>query len=156
MRRRDALRGAMRVGAAYLGEEALRDPFEYTPECSRRMRSLEVWAGLKSLGRAGLAELVERCCGLAERMATGLRAAGFEVLNEVSLNQVMVSFGDAERTRAVMEAVQADGTCWCGGTVWHNRAAMRISVSNWATTAADIDRSLAAITRLAREITSRN
>ena len=150
--RREALSGAMRVGAAYLPADAARDPFDYTPECSRRMRSLEVWAALKSLGRTGLADLVERCCAHARRMAEGLAAAGFEVLNEVALNQVMVSFGTPEETREVIAAVQADGTCWCGGTVWRGRTAMRISISSWATTAGDIDLALAAITRLAREV----
>jgi threonine aldolase len=93
--------------------------------------------------------MIERCCRHATRFAEGLREAGHEVLNEVQLNQVLVSFGDAERTQKIIEAVQKDGTCWCGGTVWHGRPAMRISVSSWATTEADVEQSLEAICRIA-------
>jgi glutamate/tyrosine decarboxylase-like PLP-dependent enzyme len=96
-----------------------------------------------------LADLIERTCALATRFADGLRDAGYEILNDVVLNQVLVSFGTDARTRQVIEAVQRDGTCWCGGTRWHGRDAMRISVSNWATTETDVDRSLAAILRAA-------
>ncbi|HVO19077.1 MAG TPA: aminotransferase class V-fold PLP-dependent enzyme [Anaeromyxobacter sp.] len=145
-----ALRGAMGVSAAYLPEGGERDPADTTPELSRRARGVEVWAALRALGRSGLAELVERSCRHAARLAEGLSAAGHEVLNEVVLNQVLVSFGDDGRTRRVIEAIQKDGTCWCGGTVWQGRAAMRISVSCWATTEEDVERSLAAILRLAR------
>jgi glutamate/tyrosine decarboxylase-like PLP-dependent enzyme len=145
-----ALRRAMAVRAAYLPPSAHRDPFDYTPELSRRARGVEIWAALKSLGRTGLADLVERTCRHATRFARGLRAAGHDVLNEVVLNQVLVSFGDDEATRRVIEALQQDGTCWCGGTTWHARAAMRISVSSWATTEADVDRSLEAILAAAR------
>jgi glutamate/tyrosine decarboxylase-like PLP-dependent enzyme len=114
---------------------------------SRRARGIELWATLRSLGRAGLADLIDRTCGRAARFAEGLRALGCDVLNEVVINQVLVSFGSDADTRAVIEHVQRDGTCWCGGTEWHGRAAMRISVSSWATTAEDVDRSLAAIER---------
>jgi glutamate/tyrosine decarboxylase-like PLP-dependent enzyme len=138
--------------AAYLFEGEQREPMEYTPEMSRRARGVEVWAALRSLGRSGLAELVERCCQHAARFAEGLTAAGYEVLNEVQLNQVLVSFGDPEKTRKVIEAVQLDGTCWCGGTVWQGRTAMRISVSSWATTAADVEQSLQAILRSAASV----
>jgi glutamate/tyrosine decarboxylase-like PLP-dependent enzyme len=140
-----ALHAAMSATAAYLPQEGTRDNFAFVPEMSRRARGIEVWAAIRSLGRSGVADLVARCCNLAARFADGLRAAGFEVLNEVVLNQVLVAFGDAERTRRVIAAVQRDGTCWCGGTVWQGRTAMRISVSSWATTEPDIDRSLAAI-----------
>jgi glutamate/tyrosine decarboxylase-like PLP-dependent enzyme len=116
---------------------------------SRRARGVEVWAALRTLGRAGLAELVERTCRLAKRFADGLRQAGYEILNEVALNQVLVSFGDDARTQRVIAAVQEEGTCWCGGTVWHGRAAMRISVSSWATTEEDVEKSLAAMIRMA-------
>jgi glutamate/tyrosine decarboxylase-like PLP-dependent enzyme len=145
-----ALRGAMATAAAYLVRGAGREPDAYTPELSRRARGVEIWAALAALGRSGLADLVDRCCRHATRFAQGLRAAGYEVLNEVTLNQVLVSFGDDAATRAVIAAVQADGTCWCGGTVWHGRAAMRISISSWATTADDVEQSLAAMLRLAR------
>ena len=116
---------------------------------SRRARGVDVWAAMKSLGREGLAELVSRNCACARRFADGLREAGHEVLNEVVLNQVLVAFGDADRTRAVIAALQEDGTCWAGPTVWQGRTAMRISVSSWATTEADVDRSLEAILRVA-------
>jgi glutamate/tyrosine decarboxylase-like PLP-dependent enzyme len=148
-RHAEALRGAMAVGATYLPSDGLREPSQYGPEFSRRARGVEVWAALRSLGRSGVADLVERTCGHARRFAEGLRAAGHAVLNEVALNQVLVRFGDDDRTRRVIAAVQADGTCWCGGTVWHGQAAMRISVSSWATTAADVELSLAAILRCA-------
>jgi glutamate/tyrosine decarboxylase-like PLP-dependent enzyme len=152
VREPDSLRRAMSVAAEYLPtESAHRNPSDYTPELSRRARGVEVWAALRQLGRSGAADLVERCCRHARRFADGLRAAGHEVLNEVALNQVLVSFGDAERNRRVIEAVQRDGTCWCGGTEWQGRTAMRISVSSWATTTEDVDRSLAAIIRAAAE-----
>jgi len=146
-----ALRAAMAVTAAYLpptGPE--RVPADYTPELSRRARGVVVWAALAALGRSGVAALVERCCAHARRFADGLRDAGFEVLNEVVLNQVLVSFGDASTTRRVVEALQADGTCWCGTTEWQGRVAMRISVSSWATTDDDVQRSLDAMLRAAR------
>jgi glutamate/tyrosine decarboxylase-like PLP-dependent enzyme len=116
---------------------------------SRRARGVEVWAALRSLGRAGLADLIERTCRHATTFAEGLRAAGHNVLNEVVLNQVLVSFGDGETTRRVVAALQADGTCWCGGTLWQGQTAMRISVSSWATTEADVKRSLEAVLRAA-------
>ena len=145
----EALRAAMAVSAAYLPAGESRNPADYTPELSRRARGVEVWAALRSLGRAGLADLVERTCRHAARFAEGLRAAGYQVLNEVVLNQVLVSFGDQEATTRVIAAIQADGTCWCGGTVWQGHVAMRISVSSWATTAADVERSLEAMLRVA-------
>jgi glutamate/tyrosine decarboxylase-like PLP-dependent enzyme len=122
---------------------------EYTPEMSRRARGVEVWAALRSLGRLGLAETIERCCRHARRFAEGLKVAGYEVLNDVQLNQVLVSFGDPDKTRRVIAAIQQDGTCWCGGTVWQGRTAMRISVSSWMTTDADVEKSLEAMLRLA-------
>ena len=142
----------MAMSASYL-PSAEYQPYDYTPESSRRARGVEVWAALKSLGRLGVADLVERNCRYAERFAEGLQAAGHEVLNEVVLNQVLVAFGDDETTRRVIAAVQREGTCWAGGSVWQGRAAMRISVSSWATTEADVERSLQAIVRVAAEIT---
>jgi len=144
-----ALRAAMAVSAAYLPDSGARDPADFTPELSRRARGVEVWAALRTLGRTGLADLVERTCRQAGRFAEGLAAAGHRILNEVVLNQVLVSFGDDERTRRVIAALQSDGTCWCGGTVWQGRTAMRISVSSWATTDEDVERSLAAMLRAA-------
>jgi glutamate/tyrosine decarboxylase-like PLP-dependent enzyme len=122
----------------------------HVPEASRRARGIEVWAALKSLGRDGLHDLIERTCALAARFAERLRAAGYEILNDVVINQAMVSFGSAEETLQVIRRVQEEGTCWCGGTVWHGKTAMRISVSSWATTEEDIDRSADAVIRLAR------
>jgi len=145
------LRNALSLEAAYLAASSSREPMHWTPESSRRARGVEVWAAIKSLGGAGVADLIERTCLHAERFATALSAAGYEILNEVVINQVMVSFGSDEATRAVITAIQQDGTCWCGGTVWHGRAAMRISVSSWATTDADVELSIAAMLRTAGE-----
>lgn len=145
-----ALKAAMAATAAYLPPSDHRDPFAYTPESSRRARGVEIWAVLKSLGRTGIAELIERNCRQASRFAEGLGDGGQEILNDVQLNQVMVAFGDDERTRRVIAAVQEEGTCWCGGTQWHGRAAMRISVSSWATSDEDVERSIDAIIRVAQ------
>ncbi|MBV8497420.1 MAG: aspartate aminotransferase family protein [Gammaproteobacteria bacterium] len=147
-----ALRAAMSVDAAYLVQTGDRVPYQYTPDFSRRARGIEVWAALRQLGRAGLAELIARTCRHAQRFAEALAREGNKVLNEVVLNQVLVSFGSAERTRAVIERIQRDGTCWCGGTVWQGQTAMRISVSSWATTEADVELSLSAMLRAAREV----
>ena len=151
---RDArhLHAAMAVNAPYLVIGERREPEHYTPEFSRRARGVEVWAALRSLGRRGLADLIERTCRHATRFAAGLRDAGYEILNDVVINQVLVSFGDAELTRRVIAGIQADGTCWAGGTVWQGRTAMRISVSSWATTEDDVERSLAAMLRVAAEV----
>src|SRR5262245_5094198 len=143
------LRAAMAISAAYLNPTERREPMQWGPESSRRARGVEVWAALRSLGRKGIADLVERCCRNAAMAADRLKAAGFEVLNEVALNQVLVAFGPNELTERVIRAVQADGTCWCGGTVWHGRGAMRISFSSWATTEADVARSCDAIVKVA-------
>jgi glutamate/tyrosine decarboxylase-like PLP-dependent enzyme len=144
------LRSAMSIGPAdYLQQSDHREPSHFTPELSRRARGVDAWAAIRSLGRQGLAELVERTCEFATRFADGLKAAGYEILNEVVLNQVLVAFGDDDATQRVIASVQEDGTCWCGGTRWHGRSAMRISVSSWATTQDDVDRSLAAILRIA-------
>jgi glutamate/tyrosine decarboxylase-like PLP-dependent enzyme len=148
----EVLEAAMAVSAAYLPSSSTRDPANFTPELSRRARGIEVWAALHSLGRSGIADLVERTCRHAARFAEGLRAAGYTILNEVVLNQVLVTFGDAERTRRVIAGIQQDGTCWCGGTVWQGQTAMRISVSSWATTDADVERSLEAMIRVAGEV----
>ncbi len=144
-----ALSGAMSTTAAYLQAGGQREPLHFTPEMSRRARGIEIWAALLSLGREGLADMIERTCRHATRFADGLHASGYEILNEVTLNQVMVSFGNDDATRRVINGIQQDGTCWCGGTVWRGRAAMRISVSSWATTDADVERSLEAMLRVA-------
>jgi glutamate/tyrosine decarboxylase-like PLP-dependent enzyme len=155
----EAHRAAMGIRAGYLihgtGEE--RDALDYNPEHSRRARGFVVYAAIRALGRQGVAALVERCCELACRFAERLAAAdGVEVLNQVVLNQVLVRFlaadGDHDaHTRRVVERVQQDGTCWMSGTTWQGRAALRISVSNWSTDEADVDRSVAAILRCATQ-----
>ncbi|HEV7475206.1 MAG TPA: pyridoxal-dependent decarboxylase [Pyrinomonadaceae bacterium] len=150
-----ALRAAMAITADYLPTSEFRNPSDFTPELSRRARGVEVWAALRSLGREGVGELVERNCRQARRFAEGLAAAGFQILSEVVLNQVLVSFGDAETTNRVISQIQAEGTCWCGGTVWQGQTAMRISVSSWATTDADVERSLEAMIRIAGRVVPR-
>ena len=148
----DALRAAMAVTAEYLPtHSAHRNPSDYTPELSRRGRGVDVWAALLALGRDGVDEMVARHCRQARRFAERLSAAGFEILNDVVLNQVLVSFGDAARTARVIAAIQEEGTCWAGITVWQGRTAMRISVISWATTDADVERSADAMIRIARE-----
>jgi glutamate/tyrosine decarboxylase-like PLP-dependent enzyme len=147
----ETARSALSMTAAYLPQGAERQPCDYTPESSRRARGVDIWAALLSLGRNGVVDLVDRCCRFARRFASDLSAAGLEILNEVVLNQVLVSFGDDEMTRAVVRAVQLEGTCWCGATVWQGRAAMRISVSSWATTDEDVERSVDAIVRMAKQ-----
>jgi len=150
VRDRSALRSAMEASAAYLPGETDAEPMHLTPQSSQRARGMEVWATLAFLGRDGVAGLVDRTCRLARRFADGMTRSGHEVLNDVVLNQVLVAFGDASRTDAVIAAVQDDGTCWCGPTVWHGRKAMRVSVSCWNTTEDDIDRSIAAVAACAR------
>jgi glutamate/tyrosine decarboxylase-like PLP-dependent enzyme len=155
---------AMTLGAAYYVETegGERDPYNWVPESSRRARGFAIYAALKSLGRSGLADMISRCCSLARRMADRLRGApGVTILNDIVLNQVLVRFtppgsrddaGTDDFTRRVIAAVQADGTCWLGGTTWQGMAAMRISVSNWSTTEADADLSVEAILRCARNV----
>ncbi|HEV7798860.1 MAG TPA: pyridoxal-dependent decarboxylase, partial [Pyrinomonadaceae bacterium] len=150
VRDREALRAAMAITADYLPTSEFRNPSDFTPELSRRARGVEVWAALRSLGRQGVSELIERNCRQARRFAEGLEAAGFTVLNDVVLNQVLVAFGDAATTNRIVSEIQTDGTCWCGGTIWREQRAMRISVSSWATTDVDVERSLEAMIRIAR------
>ena len=149
----------MGIQAGYLvhGSGDQRDALDYNPDHSRRARGFPIYAAIRALGRQGVAELVERCCTLAGRFAERLAAAdGVEVLNQVVLNQVLVRFAAADgdhdaHTRRVIERVQQDGTCWMSGTTWQGKAAMRISVSNWSTDEADVDRSVAAILRCATQ-----
>jgi glutamate/tyrosine decarboxylase-like PLP-dependent enzyme len=157
---------AMTLGASYYVETTggERDPYNWVAESSRRARGFAIYAALRELGRDGLAEMIDRCCAIARQMADGLRdAPGVTILNDVVLNQVLVRFAppdapDADSatvdafTRAVIAAVQEEGTCWLGGTTWHGMAAMRISVSNWSTTEADADLSVAAIRRCAAQV----
>ena len=149
----DHLRRALPTGnAAYLAQSSQREPWQFTPDASRRARGVELWAALRSLGRTGLREMIERNCRQARLFAERLSGAGISVLNDVVLNQVLVSFGSPEETRRVIAEIQADGTCWCGGTVWQNQTAMRISVSSWATTDEDVERSADAMIRIAQSV----
>jgi glutamate/tyrosine decarboxylase-like PLP-dependent enzyme len=145
-----ALQGAMAMTSAYFSPGERREPSQFSPEMSRRARGVELWAALRSLGRQGLAELVERTADHATRFAEGLRQRGHEILNDVVINQVLVSFGTPEITRATVARIQEDGVLWCGATEWQGRTAMRISVSSWATTEEDVRLSLEAIDRAAR------
>lgn len=146
---RDAHRVPMTLSAAYLtpARAGEHDPQWYVPESSRRARGVPAYAAIRSLGREGVADLVRRCCALATRFADRLaREPGIAVLNDVVLNQVLARFGDDDDlTRDVVRRVQEDGTCWLGGSTWHGQAVMRISVSNWSTTEADVDLSAEAI-----------
>jgi len=145
------LRAAMSIEAAYLVHGEQREPSHYNPELSRRARGVELWAGLRSLGQSGIAEIVERTSTHARKFAAGLKAAGYQILNDVVINQVLVSFGTPEKTLRTVERLQQEGTCWCGSTVWQGQTAMRISVSSWATTKTDVDLSLAAMLKAARD-----
>jgi glutamate/tyrosine decarboxylase-like PLP-dependent enzyme len=152
VREPEILQRAMSIAAAYYPEPnaAKREPMQWGPESSRRARAVEIWATLRALGSKGVEDLIERTCNHAAKFAEGLRAAGYEVLNDVVLNQVLVSFGSDEITDRVIQGIQDEGTCWCGGTEWKGRKAMRISVSSWATTDSDVSRSLDAILKIAR------
>jgi glutamate/tyrosine decarboxylase-like PLP-dependent enzyme len=144
------LHTAMTLSAAYLTPGDGREAWHYAPESSRRARGVELWAAMRSLGRSGLREMIDRNCRQAKVFAERLRGAGFAILNDVVLNQVLVSFGSTEDTRRAIVDIQNDGTCWCGGTQWHGHTAMRISVSSWATTDEDVERSVEAMIRIAR------
>lgn len=150
----ESLRSAMSLTAAYLPQGDHREPSQFSPELSRRSRGIEVWAALYSLGRSGLADLIDRTCKHANIFAEGLNAAGFEILNDIVINQVLVSFGSPEETNKVIKEIQNDGTCWCGGTVWQGKTAMRISICSWATTAEDVNKSLKAMIRIANKVKS--
>ncbi len=153
VRNADDLKAAMSITAEYLlTETEFRNPLDFVPELSRRARGVDIWAALRTLGRQGLEELVDRCCAHARRFADALDEAGFEILNDVVLNQVLVAFGDAETTLNIIDGIQRDGTCWCGATIWQEQTAMRISVSNWSTTTADVDASLEAMLRIAADV----
>jgi glutamate/tyrosine decarboxylase-like PLP-dependent enzyme len=147
----DHLRAAMSMDAAYLVQGEHREPSYFNPELSRRARGVELWAGLRSLGCSGMAQIVERTSSHARRFAAGLKAAGFEILNDVVINQVLVSFGSPEKTLRTIERIQKDGTSWCGSTIWQGHTAMRISVSSWATSIEDVDRSLTAMIQAGRD-----
>ena len=142
----------MAINAAYLVWGDRREPQQYTPDMSHRARAVEVWAALRTLGRKGVENLVAATCRHASHLASGLRDAGHKILNDVVANQVLVPFGDPETTRRVVAALQADGTCWAGATVWQGHTAMRLSVSSWATGDDDVEQSLEAILRVAASV----
>ncbi|MFP5316613.1 MAG: aspartate aminotransferase family protein, partial [Actinomycetes bacterium] len=145
---------AVSYTASYLvGSGGAAGGADFTLESSRRARGFAAWAGLRELGREGVADLVDRCCALARRFADGLAAGGAEIVNEVVLNQVLVGFGDDAETDRVIAAVQRDGTCWLGGTTWRGRRLMRVSVSNHATTEDDVDASVASVLRAMAAVT---
>jgi glutamate/tyrosine decarboxylase-like PLP-dependent enzyme len=152
VRDQSALAKAMSISGSYLLASDNRDALNFTPDSSRRARAIDIWAALKSLGRSGLASLVNRNCCQARWLADSLQEEGIEVLNEVILNQVVVAFGDDDRTNQVISKVQESGIFWAGGTNWHGRSAMRISLSSWATTDNDIEQSLSEILRINREV----
>ncbi|MFO1407840.1 MAG: pyridoxal-dependent decarboxylase [Steroidobacteraceae bacterium] len=156
VRRRGSLPAAMAITAEYLPtDDPRRNPCDYTPELSRRARGVEVWAAMRSLGRGGLVEMFERNCRQARRFSAAFRAAGYETPGDVVLNQALVSFGTPEITERVIEAVQADGTCWAGVSRWQGHTVMRVSVSSWATTDEDVERSIEAVLRVAARVTGR-
>jgi glutamate/tyrosine decarboxylase-like PLP-dependent enzyme len=150
VRRPEDLRRSFASVASYLPPDAGFEAMHHTPQASQRARQIEVWAALRTLGRQGVADLIARTCGYAQTMAGALRQAGLTVLNDVVLNQVLVRGATDEQTVALVQAVQEDGTCWCGPTRWQQRPAMRISISGWATSDDDITRSAAAIIAAAR------
>jgi glutamate/tyrosine decarboxylase-like PLP-dependent enzyme len=144
-------RAAMAMTNSYYIKSGERDAWDWVPQISCRARGVEIWAALRALGRRGVADLIARSCRHAARFGDALAAAGYHVLNDVVLNQVLVSFGEDDTTNRVIRRIQEDGTCWCGGAVWLGQAVMRISVSCWATTEEDVERSLNAILRIAAE-----
>jgi glutamate/tyrosine decarboxylase-like PLP-dependent enzyme len=138
-------RAAFSARAAYLtSDDTLREQIDWNPEHSRRARGFPVYAAIRSLGRTGIVEMVERCCRHARRFAAGLEDLGAEVLNDVELNQVLFRFASDTETNEALSAVQESGEAWMSGTTWDGRAAIRISVSNWQTSDEDVERTLAA------------
>ncbi|HEY2522203.1 MAG TPA: pyridoxal-dependent decarboxylase, partial [Streptosporangiaceae bacterium] len=153
VRRAGDLRRSFTASAGYLPPGPGFEATNHTPQSSQRARQVEVWAVLRTLGRQGVTDLITRSCRHARTMAAELSRAGLEVVNDVVLNQVLVRAVTDDQTTALIAAVQQDGTCWCGPTVWQHRPAMRISISGWATTAADIRHSADAIITAARSLT---
>ena len=150
VRRREDLARTFQVGAAYIPDSTRLEPVHRGPDMSQRARAIETWAVLKSLGQSGVAQLVERSCGHARTLAAALESGGLVVHNDVVLNQILVGCADDSETEALVHAVQHDGRIWCGGSVWHGRPVMRVSVSSWATSDADIDLAAETILELAR------
>lgn len=145
------LRAAMAATADYLVATGDREPFHYTPEMSRRARAIEIWAAVRLLGRTGVAGLIDQGCRQAALLARLFSKAGYEVVNEVVLNQILVSFGSDAVNRATIDNIQRDGTCWCGGTSWNGRWVMRVSIASWSTSDDDIRISFEAMQRAAQQ-----
>ncbi len=152
VKEKEHLISSMATNAAYLNSGAKREPFYYVPEISRRSRGIEVWAALRSLGKEGISCLIESNCENAILFADMLSSAGYQILNDVVLNQVLVSFGTSDITKLVIQKIQEDGTCWCGGTEWQGKTAMRISVSSWRTSRKDIEDSANVVIKIANEV----
>jgi len=142
-----ALTGAMAISASYLNSAGGIEPMHKSPEGSRRARGIDAWAALLSLGETGVREMIDRCCQHARTLATTLSQNGVQILNEVNLNQVLAALDTDEKTLAWIETIQNEGICWAGSTLWHGRRAMRISVSSWATTNEDVERSIHSMLR---------
>jgi glutamate/tyrosine decarboxylase-like PLP-dependent enzyme len=153
-RRPEDLRRTFAAEAGYLPPDTGFEASHHTPQASQRARQVEVWAALRTLGRQGVRDLIVRSCDHARNMAEHLRGADLEVLNDVVLNQVLVRAPTDDATLALVARVQQDGVCWCGPTVWNGRPAMRISISGWATSAADIEESARAIVAASEAIWS--
>ncbi|MCB1604198.1 MAG: aspartate aminotransferase family protein, partial [Xanthomonadales bacterium] len=155
VKHKHALKAAMAITASYLPtKNAGRNPSDYTPELSRRARGVDIYAVLHHLGTSGVEELVNRCCACAKQFAEGFVAAGYKVMNDVVLNQVVVDFGSEELNLKILDAVQKEGTCWVGQTIWKGITAMRISVSNWQTNSQDVRESLNIILDIANKLKS--
>lgn len=144
---REALVAAMQATASYIPYSEKRDGMLYTPEMSRRARVVELWATMKSLGKEGIEELVDRLCAHAGRFAARLQTKGFRIVNDVVFNQVLVACDTPELTNATLENIQKSGECWCGGALWNGEPVIRISVCSWATTVADVERSVSALVK---------
>lgn len=147
-----SLTASMTQNASYLIQDGVRDPFVFVPEMSRRARGIEIWAALRMLGRNGVTEMIRNSCDLAVVFAEILKKAGYEILNDVVLNQVMVSFGNDEINKSIIKRIQEEGSGWFGGSTWHGRTAMRISISSWRTTREDVERCADIIIKMARSI----
>jgi glutamate/tyrosine decarboxylase-like PLP-dependent enzyme len=151
---RSALVNAMQASGSYMQFSSERDGMLYGPEMSRRARGIELWALLKSLGRSGIDALIGELCGHAQHFATALQAEGFRILNEVVFNQVLVACDSPEQTQATLRYIQNSGECWCGGSQWQGEPVIRISVCSWATTRADVERSVRAFVAARALVTS--
>ncbi|MBD2823962.1 pyridoxal-dependent decarboxylase [Xenorhabdus szentirmaii] len=152
VRHPQSLREVMTTSAAYVETQDKWQAKDMLPEFSRRARAVEVWAAISELGVQGIEDLIERCCLYARMLAEGLESLGFNILNDVVLNQVVACLPDLDLQRAMLKAVQQSGECWFGQTTWQGQEAIRLSVSSWATTEADIQRSLLAIASAINEV----